>query len=63
MATRLCNRNGAPIASAIVEEFAAGLAGKMIQPAHPDYDTARQIWNAAIDRRPGLIVRCLGVPT
>ncbi|MBZ9711260.1 FAD-binding oxidoreductase [Mesorhizobium sp. ESP7-2] len=61
MSTRLCNRHGVPIASPMVEEFAAGLAGKMIQPADPDYDTARQIWNAAIDRHPGLIVRCLGV--
>ena len=39
----------------------AGLAGRMIRPTDADYDGARRIWNAAIDRHPGLIARCLGV--
>ena len=42
MATRLCTRSGLPVGSAIVDEFAAGLAGKAIQPGHAEYDTARQ---------------------
>jgi FAD/FMN-containing dehydrogenase len=56
----LLTRSGAPVDDTLVSEFAAGLAGRVIRPGDADYDTARRIWNAAIDRRPGLIVRCLG---
>jgi FAD/FMN-containing dehydrogenase len=43
-----------------VESFAAGLRGDLLQPATEGYEEARSIWNAMIDRRPGLIVRCAG---
>ena len=40
-----------------VEALASGLRGRVLDPAAADYDAARTIWNAMIDRRPGLIVR------
>lgn len=30
----------------------------LITSDHPDYDSVRRLWNADIDRRPALIVRC-----
>jgi FAD/FMN-containing dehydrogenase len=32
--------------------------GKIILPADPDYDEARTIFNAMIDKRPGIIAQC-----
>jgi FAD/FMN-containing dehydrogenase len=44
-----------------VEALAASFLGELIQPADPTYDSARQIWNGHIQRRPALIARCHGV--
>jgi FAD/FMN-containing dehydrogenase len=40
--------------------LAAQLRGSLVTPLAPDYDEVRRVWNAMIDRRPGLIVRCAG---
>ncbi|WP_329403621.1 FAD-binding oxidoreductase [Streptomyces melanogenes] len=45
--------------SPAVEELRAALRGQVITPADPEYDTVRRVFNAMIDRRPALIVRCL----
>jgi hypothetical protein len=37
-----------------------GFRGRLIHAGHADYDSARAIWNGAIDRRPRLIARCIG---
>ena len=38
----------------------AALRGDLLLPGAEGYDAARTIWNAMIDRRPGLIARCAG---
>jgi len=49
------------IAADAVNAFASGLAGRVIRPSDGDYDSSRRIWNASIDRHPGMIARCVGV--
>ncbi len=42
-------------------ELQASLRGALIRPEDHDYDEARTIYNAMIDKRPALIVRCANV--
>jgi FAD/FMN-containing dehydrogenase len=44
-----------------VDNFKASLRGTLLRPSDEGYSEARALWNAMIDRRPGLIVRCAGV--
>lgn len=39
--------------------FRAAITGRVLGPDDDAYDSARQIWNAMIDKRPALIARCL----
>ncbi|MEZ5330871.1 MAG: FAD-binding oxidoreductase [Thermoanaerobaculia bacterium] len=43
-----------------VDALRAQLRGGLIAPEDAGYDEARSLWNAMIDRRPGLIARCTG---
>ena len=43
-----------------VDDLRSSLAGDVLTPASAQYDGARRCFNALVDRRPALIVRCLG---
>jgi FAD/FMN-containing dehydrogenase len=44
-----------------LDELSASFRGQLVTPEDPEYDVHRKVWNASIDRRPALIVRCAGV--
>ena len=44
-----------------VEQFKASLRGETLGSSDDGYDEARKVWNGMIDKRPALIVRCVGV--
>ncbi len=46
---------------AALGELRKGFTGEIIVPGDPAYDEARTIFNAMIDRRPGVIAQCAGV--
>lgn len=41
--------------------LAASLRGPLLDPAHPRYDAARQVWNGMVDKHPLAIVEAAGV--
>lgn len=49
------------LSAAVIMNFRASLRGQTLCPGEPDYDAARTLPNAMIDRRPAVIVRCSGV--
>ncbi|MBA3868898.1 MAG: FAD-binding oxidoreductase [Anaerolineae bacterium] len=54
-------RSVAEIDETKVQAFASGFHGELIHPSDNGYEQARQIHNAMIDKRPGLIARCADV--
>ena len=46
---------------ATVQGFQTSLRGPLLRPGDADYDEARKVWNANVDKRPALIARCAGV--
>ncbi|MCU1682874.1 MAG: hypothetical protein JWQ81_3613 [Amycolatopsis sp.] len=49
---------GDDVLTDLIDRLAGRFDGEIITPDHPEYDTARTLWNAMIDKRPGLILRC-----
>lgn len=43
-----------------LQSFRTVFKGPVLTPSDPGYEEVRQVWNAMIDRRPGLIARCTG---
>lgn len=44
-----------------INELKAALRGRVIQAGDPDYEDARKVYNAMIDKRPRLIARCVDI--
>jgi FAD/FMN-containing dehydrogenase len=43
---------------ASINELQRHFRGALIAPGHPDYETARRVWNGMVDKRPALVARC-----
>ena len=41
-----------------IEELKSKLTGTVMSVGDPQYDDAREVWNAMIDRKPAVIARC-----
>ena len=50
-----------PQAPTAFAELSRSFRGELLLPTTPGYDTARTIWNGAVDRRPAIVTRCTGV--
>jgi FAD/FMN-containing dehydrogenase len=62
MSTSIATLNGdkRDLSDELTAKLEASLRGSLLRPGSEGYDEARSIWNAMIDRRPALIVRCAG---
>jgi len=54
------NGKAVDIPADVLQAFKAVFNGPVLGPEDPGFDDTRKIWNAMIDRRPGLIARCTG---
>ncbi|HWX13675.1 MAG TPA: FAD-linked oxidase, partial [Methylocella sp.] len=57
----LKQRSGAAVDKATIEAFRHGFHGQALLSGDAGCDPARRIWNASIDKHPGLIARCSDV--
>jgi FAD/FMN-containing dehydrogenase len=51
-----------PVPVSKIDELKNGFEGEIILPNDGEYESARMIWNAMIDKRPAVIARCATTP-
>ena len=57
----LVDTSGVAVSESRIEQFRRACRGSVIRCGDSEYDASRRIWNASIDKHPGLILRCAGV--
>ncbi len=58
MSERAGFKSAALLDKSLIERFKEHLSGGVVLPNDPSYESARWSWNRAIDRHPGMVVRC-----
>ena len=48
------------LSSDAIAELRAKVRGTILLPGDPEFDAARTVWNAMVDRKPAVILRCAG---
>ena len=62
MATHpLVDMSGVEVDAGRLQTFLSSFRGAVVRDGDAPYDAARRIWNASIDKYPGLIARCSGL--
>ena len=49
--------------SALLDELAGRISGRVLRPGDDGYDAARRVHNGLVDRTPAVIIRCRTRPT
>jgi FAD/FMN-containing dehydrogenase len=57
----LVDSSGIAVDAKRLEPFLSSFRGTVLRHGDSEYDRARRIWNASIERHPGLIARCTGL--
>ncbi|MFZ0243501.1 MAG: hypothetical protein WAL90_17820 [Desulfobacterales bacterium] len=60
MKAKTMNGGDVDLHRAVIDSLKMSLKGPVLLPGDAGYDDSRSVWNAMIDRRPALVVRCLG---
>ena len=60
MQVRTLNGNAFELTAEMLTGLKSRLKGSVLTPDDAGYEDSRTVWNAMIDRRPALVVRCLG---
>jgi FAD/FMN-containing dehydrogenase len=61
MKVRTLNGPDIDLKQEVIDGFKMSLSGTVLVPGEPGYDDSSTVWNAMIEKKPALVVLCLGV--